>query len=280
MLTPESAFEVSRTNKVLTIKCPSDITAKVASEFDAQSKTWASQPQLLFLLDFSSVETLDPAFFRPLVLFYQTLKSKHRFIFTLFAKPHVLRIIHQAGLDSVFSPKNTIREAMESAGLKTSQPKIDVEFINPFIEATKKTLETQANTPVTIGKPHLKNPAESLAFDIAGVISLTSNRFQGSIALCFPARVFLAIYSNMLGEKHDTITKEIEDAAGELLNIIFGQAKATLNDRKGFEIQKAIPAIVRGSAIEVHHISRTIAIVLPFETQAGPFQIEVSADAT
>ncbi|OFZ17744.1 MAG: hypothetical protein A2X94_15205 [Bdellovibrionales bacterium GWB1_55_8] len=152
---------------------------------------------------------------------------------------------------------------------------MDVAFVNPFINATKMTLETQANTPVTIGKPFLKD-GDNLEFDIAGVISLTSSAFQGSIALCFPAAVFLAIYSSMLGEKHEEITKEIEDAAGEILNIIFGQAKAELNDKEGYAIQKAIPTIVRGKTLQVHHLSRSVAVVLPFETAAGRFNLEIS----
>ncbi|OFZ54911.1 MAG: hypothetical protein A2428_11685 [Bdellovibrionales bacterium RIFOXYC1_FULL_54_43] len=156
---------------------------------------------------------------------------------------------------------------------------MDVEFINPFIRATQVTLETQANTPVKIGKPYLKRD-EKISFDIAGVISLTSNAFKGSIALCFPAKVFLAIYSNLLGEKHDVITKEIEDAAGEILNIIFGQAKAELNHKAGYQIQKAIPTIVRGTNLEVHHLTRNVAVILPFETDSGVFHLEISTEAS
>ncbi|OFZ03677.1 MAG: hypothetical protein A2070_14450 [Bdellovibrionales bacterium GWC1_52_8] len=170
---------------------------------------------------------------------------------------------------------------METAGIKTpAKAKFDVKFINPFITATKATFEMQANTPIRIGKPFLKKEDDKVAIDIAGVISLTSPAFHGSIALCFPAKVFLAIYSNMLGEKHETITREIEDAAGEMLNIIFGQAKAELNDKAGYQIQKAIPTIVRGNQLEVHHLVRNIAVVLPFETDAGSFHLEVSTEAS
>lgn len=159
-----------------------------------------------------------------------------------------------------------------------SQPVIDVNFLNPFLKATKTTLETQASTPVTIGPPRLKGEDEKLDVDIAGVISLVSKAFNGSIALCFPAKVFLAIYTSMVGEKHDTINKEIEDAAGEILNIIFGQAKAELNDKANYQIQKAIPTIVRGQTLEIRHLTKNVVVVLPFETPNGSFHIEVSTE--
>ena len=153
-----------------------------------------------------------------------------------------------------------------------------MDFINPFVGATQTTLEMQAGTETTPGKPRLKKPGEVLNVEVAGVISLTSNAFTGTIALCFPGPVFLAIYSNMLGEPFKEITREMEDGAGELLNIIFGQAKALLNDKKGFEIQKAIPTVMRGSQLQVTPMGRGTSVILPFETDAGSFHLEIAVD--
>ncbi len=156
---------------------------------------------------------------------------------------------------------------------------IDVNFVNPFISSTQKTLETQGQTPVTPGKLRLKKEGEVPPCDIAGVISLTSNVFNGTIALCFPAPVFLAIYGNMVGEKATEITSQTEDAAGELLNIIFGQAKAELNARGGYNIQKAIPAVVRGQDLRVKHLAKGPTVLLPFETAVGTFHIEIATES-
>ncbi len=158
---------------------------------------------------------------------------------------------------------------------KAAPPTVDVGFINPFIEGTRITLETQANTPIQVGKPYVKKANESLPMDIAGVISLTNPSFTGSIALCFTSAVFLKIYENMVGEKHDKITPELQDAAGELLNIIFGRAKTILNDTKGHTLEKAIPTILAGDNLNVRHTSTSAVIVLPFESSAGVFHIEI-----
>ena len=275
-----SLFSASTKEHYILVQCPSQLDNKAAAEFTALVQPWMEKAEKLYILDFSAVQALENPFFRVLVLFYQALKNQGSYLFTINASGPILSVIHNNGLDSALSPKGNLTEALDSAGIKTSKPTIDVNFINPFVKATQTTLETQASTKVKIGKPFLKKQGdEGIKVDIAGVISLTSNAFHGSIALCFPAKVFLAIYSNLLGEKHEVITKEIEDAAGELLNIIFGQAKAELNDKAGYSIQKAIPTIVRGSQLEVHHLSPMVAVMLPFETEAGSFHLEISTQA-
>ncbi|MBT4760117.1 MAG: chemotaxis protein CheX [Bdellovibrionaceae bacterium] len=154
-------------------------------------------------------------------------------------------------------------------------PKIDPEFLNPFIAATKMTLETQANTALTPEKAYVKKDKtlESTT-EIAGIINLTCEQFQGSIALCFPAKVFLKIYENMVDEVIDTIDEDVADCAGELLNIIFGNAKTTLM-AKGYKLERAIPTVLIGEKLQVQFRSPYPAIVLPFRTEAGSFDVEI-----
>ncbi|MGZ3709949.1 MAG: chemotaxis protein CheX, partial [Bdellovibrionota bacterium] len=188
------------------------------------------------------------------------------------------------GLEGVFNVKSELADALEFAGLPKPAPPppkrstMNVQFINPFINATQLTLERQAKTKLTAGKPFARTDQAAVQdFEIAGVINLASNVFQGSIALCFPEKVFIAIYANMVGEKHPRITQEMEDSASELLNIIFGMAKAEL-DSVGMKIEKAIPTVVRGSQLRVFQANRAVAIILPFQTDAGPFHVEIGVN--
>jgi chemotaxis protein CheX len=158
-------------------------------------------------------------------------------------------------------------------------PKFDVNFINPFIDGAVETLKVQCSMPTTAGKPFLKGKGPEITTDIAAVIGLTSTAFNGSLAICFPQKIFLTMMEKMLGEKYTSITQELEDGASELLNIIFGQAKKILNER-GYHIQKAIPTIVRGSDILVRHLTPSATIVLPFETEVGVFHIEIATQAS
>lgn len=155
------------------------------------------------------------------------------------------------------------------------QGAIDVNFINPFVMAVKVVMETQVRMPLTPCKPFLKKAGDQLPMEIAGVIGLVSSEFRGSIAICFRAEVFLSVYQSMVGEKHEKITPEIEDAAGELLNMIFGQAKTVLNDQKGFNFEKALPTVLVGEKLKIRHQGPHPAIVLPFDSPAGAFHLEI-----
>ena len=166
----------------------------------------------------------------------------------------------------------------ESAMPKTP-PKIDGEFLNPFIAAAVKTLETQADIKITPGKAYIKKTSSDnkIQIDIAGIINLTCQQFKGSIALCFPAGVFLSIYEAMLDERPDEIDEEVSDCAGELLNIIFGTAKTELIP-KGYKLERAIPTVLAGQKLMVKFKSPYPAIVLPFESNIGEFLIEILID--
>src|ERR1700744_6373713 len=104
---------------------------------------------------------------------------------------------------------------------------LDVNFVKPFVDGTIHTLEVQCHVTAKVGKPYIKGKSggEPPQIDIAGIIGITSPSFKGSISLCFPEKTFLGIMGKMLGETYTSITKDVEDGAGELTNIIFGAAK-------------------------------------------------------
>lgn len=273
-----NSFSIEDKNRIRVLKCPKVFDAASGDELLKMLDSSGSANSSLFVLNMENVQVLDHTAYRPIVLFYQRVKKTGSHLATINVSRELLMQIHGAGLDKVFSPRGSMDEALLAAGIQVPRKQaIDVDFIKPFVQASRDTLAIQANTEISVGKPYLKKDGVVLDSDIAGVISLTSKTFNGSIALCFPKKVFLSIYSKMVGEPLEEITKESEDAVGEILNIIFGQAKVVLN-QAGHEIQRAIPAIVRGKQISIHHLSRNVAVILPFEMDAGQFHLEISTD--
>lgn len=155
--------------------------------------------------------------------------------------------------------------------------KVDVLFIKPFVDSVVKTLQVQCNVEAKVGKIFLKGQGPKAITDIAGVIALASNAFTGTIAICFPEKTFLGVMEAMLGEKFATITPEVQDGAGEIINIVFGQAKIVLNE-KGYEIRKAIPTVIRGANIAITHLSPTPTVMIPYVTPCGDFTIEIAIE--
>lgn len=153
-------------------------------------------------------------------------------------------------------------------------------FIEPFINGTLETMKVQCQTEAVAGKLRMKKrPAEEpdLFVDIAGVIGVTSDKFSGSISICFPQKTFLALMGRMLSEEFKEITSDLEDGAGELANIVYGTAKRILNNR-GHVMQKALPSVVRGEKLQIRHLSSAPVMILPFTTEVGNFYVEIAIE--
>jgi chemotaxis protein CheX len=154
---------------------------------------------------------------------------------------------------------------------------MDPRFFKPFIDATIKTLKIQCNMDANHEKPYIKGTKPQPSYDLAAVIALTSNAFNGTITLSFTKTTFLGIMAGMLGETHAEITPELQDGAAELLNIIFGQAKVAMTEI-GYTVEKAIPTVIRGAGLQTKIVSAQPVIVLPFTTTSGVFEIEIVAE--
>ena len=151
---------------------------------------------------------------------------------------------------------------------------INPQFFKPIIEGTLETLKTQCGIEARGWKPFYKGQGEQGECAIAAVLGINSAVFDGSLIISFSEAVFLKIMGGMLGENFTTITTDMEDGAAELLNIIYGSAKSTLN-KSGYALEKAIPSVVRGKGLTTRTASQEPVVVLPFQTPDGDFYIEI-----
>lgn len=214
---------------------------------------------------------------REIAQIYRLLKGVNGQVCLVGANTAIKDNIRHNGLDRVLKFKLSLRGALVEFGL-AKEKDFDVNFINPFLLATVKVLKVQCFLEAKPGKPKLKKHDDPMLLgDISGVIGLTAEAFAGTLALSFPEVVFLKIASNMLGEECKAITPEIVDLAGELSNIILGQAKLQLNNL-GFVIQQALPSCIWGKDHQVKTFGGGVCIILPFETSAGTFYTEISSN--
>ena len=239
----------------------------------------ASEELLGIVLDLNNRCEWNRSFFRVIAPLIKELNTNKKTFHAIQVPPASLKLMKEVGLEGTIPCLKSFKDVLKTKIAKTTNrtSKVDVNFINPFIEGAVHTLKIQCSMEVAAGQLFMKGQGPEINVGIAGVLSLVSPDFNGSIAISFPEKTFLAIMGNMLGETYETIDKDLEDGAGELLNIIFGHAKAILNN-KGYNIQKAIPTIVRGKELAVKHMSNNKTIVLPFESAEGPFHIEIGVD--
>lgn len=153
---------------------------------------------------------------------------------------------------------------------------MDVKFINPFIYGTMDVMEKMAFLKPVAGKPYAKTD-DTAQGDISGIIGMTGDA-TGSLAMSFSESCIMSICDKMLGEKHTEINRAVLDAVGELTNMISGSARK-LMEKEDLKVFAAIPTIVFGKAHTVRHVIKGPSIVIPFQTEAGDFVIDVCLKA-
>jgi len=122
--------------------------------------------------------------------------------------------------------------------------------------------------------PKIK-PDDLPAGDITGLIPMSSPQAIGSLAVSFSEPVILHIAENMLGEKFTEINDEIADLVGEITNMVTGGAKNLL-ESKGYDFDMATPTVICGKGQKITHAKGSdSAIIIPFDTEAGAFYVEV-----
>lgn len=242
-----------------------------AASFAEIERALESKPRLL-AVDCATIDDLDADLLRALLRTAIELRRAQKPV-RLFSVTRTLsRQLAQAGLAEALKTTASLKSALEEIGAGTART-FDVETVNPFLNATIEVLKVQASTEIRPKAIFVRREKSGLG-DISGVIGLVSDRFNGSVVLTFPKDTFLKLMSRMLGETYTEITQDIQDGVSEPTNIIFGHAKAALN-QKGYGVKMALPSIVVGENHFVYSGTLGPRVVVPFDSDLGPFFIEI-----
>ena len=153
-----------------------------------------------------------------------------------------------------------------------------VEYLNPFIFATRKVLSMMAFMESKPKKPSLKTPGDLKALgDISAVIPV-SGECNGSIGISFTESCILQVAYQMFGEEYDVVNDEIVDMVGEIVNMVSGDARKEL-EKLGFNFQAGIPSMAHGKGHLLKHTVSDRIIIIPFQTKNGDFFIETCFDS-
>jgi chemotaxis protein CheX len=147
---------------------------------------------------------------------------------------------------------------------------VPVEYINPFITAVIKTLETMVGCKVTRQSPTIKRESRTL-YPISGTIGL-SGTVIGTCVVTMSEELALKSASVMLMEEQKNLNDDVYDAVGELTNMIAGNAKAQLEE---YHLSLSLPNVIRGTDVELLFPANCQPISIPFKTDFGPLAVEI-----
>jgi chemotaxis protein CheX len=149
------------------------------------------------------------------------------------------------------------------------------EYINPFIKATIDVVNVMAFVKAKAKKPYLKK--DDLATgDISTIVGLTGEA-SGTFSISFDESSIIQIASNMFGEEIKKLDRDVSEVAGELANMISGQARREI-EALGLRLDGAIPSIFSGKNHTIYHMTDGPKIAIPFIMDKGFFTMEVCFD--
>lgn len=150
---------------------------------------------------------------------------------------------------------------------------MDSKIVNCFVESTVNCFELMLGATPEVGEIFNLTDDELISNDISAIIGLTG-QLNGWIAARFSKATAIKLVSTMICMDKTELDEDVQDAAGEIVNIIAGGAKSALSIL-GVDMKIAIPSIVVGPAHELGLLRNSDYTVIPFKSSLGDFSVEL-----
>ena len=149
------------------------------------------------------------------------------------------------------------------------------EINDKLIESTVEIFTGMVMMEITVaGEPITK--LGPLKQSITGMIGLAGTH-KGVLAVHFPNQVAMDVTGSFLGMEVSEINADVQDAIGEIANMLGGNLKTILSDR-GKDIQLSLPSTISGDAYTFSSQVDVDQVILPFQAPAGVFYVEVELE--
>ena len=152
---------------------------------------------------------------------------------------------------------------------------MNIEYINPFIEASQAVFRQIASMEAKLGKVYLKtSPYRSE--DIVIMVGLTG-KIRGQANFSMRKDFGLKLASNMMmGMPVTELDDMSKSAISELANMIMGNA-ATILYNRGIHIDITPPSLVTGENIHISQ-SRMTTICVPLLIGDDTVELDISSE--
>lgn len=144
-----------------------------------------------------------------------------------------------------------------------------------IIDSTNEIFSSMVMMEVTVSG-EVGDGVAPLTNSITGVIGLAGTH-KGVLAIHFPHTVAMAITGSFLGMDVSEVNEDVEDAVGELANMLGGSVKAILSDN-GRDIDLSLPSVISGESYDFQPTREVDRVVIPFRCDAGEFTVELELE--
>jgi len=136
-------------------------------------------------------------------------------------------------------------------------------YILPFIKGTEDVFRDFCKSEVKAGRPFFVSRDEfEKIWDISGIIGL-SGEANGAVAISLKEKAAFKLAAILTGKEFKSVTTEVTDMLGEIVNIIAGNVKNVFEEKHRIKI--SIPSIIKGKAHTILWPSERARIIcVPF----------------
>jgi chemotaxis protein CheX len=121
-------------------------------------------------------------------------------------------------------------------------------------------------------------PGEALAehvsrfqFSLSAMVGFAGFK-QGNLAIHLPEAVAKGLTGDFLGVEVDEINEDVQDAMGELANMLAGSLKPFISEN-GEKVDLSLPSVVYGEEYTLTVVNESDWIIIPFTVSHGDFLV-------
>ncbi|WP_414652443.1 chemotaxis protein CheX [Geomonas sp.] len=146
----------------------------------------------------------------------------------------------------------------------------EVDLAGYVINATKEVFTTMVMLDPQDQYP-LSEPITTFHCSVTGMVGLAGT-YTGILSIHCPKPLALRITSNMLGMDVEEVGEDVNDAMGEIANMLGGYVKQILS-KGGLDINLSIPTVIAGEEYTVNSMSDSDCVIIPFIEASDRFLV-------
>ena len=159
---------------------------------------------------------------------------------------------------------------MLNAAVTQSTHLQEKEMAGHVINATKEVFSTMVMMDLEDQYP-LADPVSKFHCSVTSMVGLAGT-YTGILSIHCPQSFALRITSNMLGMDIDEVGEDVNDALGEIANMLGGYVKQILS-KGGLDINLSIPTVISGEDYSVNSMSDSDCVIIPFTNEGERFLV-------
>lgn len=145
-----------------------------------------------------------------------------------------------------------------------------MDFAEKIVEVTKEIFETMIMVDVSAGQP-LSEHVSRFKCSLSAMVGFAGFK-QGNLTIHAPDKVATGLTQDFLGMEVEGINEDVEDAMGELANMLAGSLKPFISDEGG-KVELSLPSVVHGEEYTLTVVNKADWVIVPFTVSHGDFLV-------